>query len=106
MHLADSTARSLRRQPSGHTAPIIISPSIMQIVLTVAAVLHIVCFLLMAYRIVIGPTLADRVVAVGLLDYISIGFVIVYAIAMDQSVFLDVGVCVGLVDSLLWYVFS
>src|SRR5690625_7475800 len=97
MHLADSTARSLRRQPSGHPAPIIISPSIMQIVLTVAAVVHIVCFLLMAYRIVIGPTLADHVVAVDLLACISIGFAIVYAITTHQPVLREIGLSLGLI---------
>jgi len=78
----------------------------MQIVLTVAAVLHIVCFLLMAYRIVIGPTLADRVVAVDLLAYISIGFAIVYAIATDQPVFLEVGLVVGLIAFMSTVVFA
>lgn len=78
----------------------------MEIVLTIAFVLHAVCFLLMLYRIIVGPTLADRVVAVDLLAYISIGFAIVYAIASEQPMYLEVGLVVGLIAFLSTIVFS
>lgn len=78
----------------------------MQIVLTIAFVLHAVCFFLMLYRLVMGPTLADRVVAVDLLAYISIGFAIVYAIASQQPMYLEVGLVVGLIAFLSTIVFA
>lgn len=78
----------------------------MQIVLTVTFVLHIVCFLLMLYRIVVGPTLADRVVAVDLLAYISIGFAVIYAIATEQPVYLEVGLVVGLIAFMSTIIFA
>lgn len=78
----------------------------MEIVLNVAFVLHIVCFLLMLYRLVVGPTLADRVVAVDLLAYISIGFAIVYAISSGQAMYLEVALVIGIIAFLSTIVFS
>ncbi len=78
----------------------------MDIVLTIAYVFHAVCFLLLLYRLIIGPTLADRVVAVDLLAYISIGFAIVHAIASDQALYLEVALVVGIIAFLSTIVFS
>lgn len=66
-------------------------------VLTIAFAIHAVCFLLTLYRLVVGPTLADRVVAIDLLAYISIGFAIVYAISSDRPAYLEVALVVGLI---------
>lgn len=78
----------------------------METVLTIAYVLHVVCFLLLLYRLIIGPTLADRVVAVDLLAYVSIGFALVHAIASDQPIYLEVALVVGLIGFLSTIVFA
>lgn len=69
----------------------------MGLVLTIAFTIHGVCFLLTLYRLVKGPTLADRVVALDLLAYVSIGFSIVIAIGSGTPAYLEVALVVGLI---------
>ena len=54
-------------------------------------------FVLAFLRLVRGPTLPDRVVALDLMATIGIGFIAAYAVATDQRAFLDVAVVVGLI---------
>jgi multicomponent Na+:H+ antiporter subunit F len=51
-------------------------------------------------RLVRGPSLPDRVVALDLMTTLGIGVVATYAIAMDQEVFIDVATIVALVSFL------
>lgn len=44
------------------------------------------------YRMVRGPTRADRVVALDLVSLLAIGIVAVYAIDMDDPLFVDVAI--------------
>ena len=48
-------------------------------------------------RLVRGPTLADRVVALDLIAVLSVGFIAMYALDNDQPVFLDAGIVLALV---------
>ena len=57
--------------------------------------------LLMTFvRLVKGPTLPDRVVALELIATIFVGVVAVYSIASRQTVYLDVGIVLALVGFL------
>ena len=57
--------------------------------------------LVMAFvRLVRGPNLSDRVVALDLIAAIGIGFIAVYAEATEQPIFLDVGVILALISFL------
>lgn len=49
------------------------------------------------YRLVRGPTLPDRVVALDLITLISVGVLLVSAIATDQAGLLDVAIVVSLI---------
>jgi multicomponent Na+:H+ antiporter subunit F len=51
-------------------------------------------------RLVIGPSLPDRVVALDLIAIINVGFIAVYAIDTDQSVLLDAAIVMGLITFL------
>ncbi len=51
-------------------------------------------------RLVRGPSLPDRVVALDLLSTLGIGVIAAYAIATDQPVFLDVASILALVTFL------
>ena len=62
-------------------------------VLTVAIVLAFI-------RLVKGPSLPDRVVALDLMTTLSIAFVAAYAIATDQAIFIDVASVVALISFL------
>lgn len=47
-------------------------------------------------RLVRGPTLPDRVVALELMASLLVGFCALYAVAMGQPVFLDVAIVLAL----------
>jgi multicomponent Na+:H+ antiporter subunit F len=51
-------------------------------------------------RLVRGPSLPDRVVALDLLSIVGIGVIAVYAIATNEPVFLDVAIILALVSFL------
>ena len=53
--------------------------------------------LLAFVRLVKGPTIADRVVALDLLAIISVGVIIVYDVATSLPVFLDAAIVLALV---------
>ncbi len=59
-----------------------------------------VAILLTFVRLVRGPSLPDRVVALDLLSTLGIGVIAAYAIATDQPVFLDVASILALVSFL------
>ncbi|MFO6422100.1 cation:proton antiporter [Motilimonas sp. KMU-193] len=63
--------------------------------------------LMMAFiRMALGPTLADRVVALDLIAFITIGFIAVYTLDSGQRAFLDVAITLGLVAFLGTVVFA
>lgn len=49
-------------------------------------------------RLVRGPSLPDRVIALDLMTTVGIGIIAVYAISTDKPVFLDVAVILALVS--------
>jgi multicomponent Na+:H+ antiporter subunit F len=51
-------------------------------------------------RLLLGPTLADRAVALDLLGAICIGFVAAFALAVDEHMLVDVAVAIGLIGFL------
>jgi multicomponent Na+:H+ antiporter subunit F len=53
-----------------------------------------------AVRVVIGPSLPDRVVALDLIGMLSVSFIAVVAIASDQPVLLDAAIALALVSFL------
>jgi multicomponent Na+:H+ antiporter subunit F len=59
-----------------------------------------VAILLAFIRLVRGPSLSDRVVALDLMTTLIIGIIAVYAIATNQSVFLDVASVLALISFL------
>lgn len=63
-------------------------------------------FVLAFVRLVRGPSLPDRVVALDLMATIGIGFIAAYAIVTDQRVFLDVASVVALLSFLATVAFA
>lgn len=51
-------------------------------------------------RLVLGPSLPDRVVALDLMTTLGIGVIAVYAIATNQTILLDVATVVALISFL------
>jgi multicomponent Na+:H+ antiporter subunit F len=56
-----------------------------------------ISLLLIFVRLAIGPTIADRIVALDLIAANVIGFVAVYGIAAQSTTFLDVGITLALI---------
>ncbi|WP_437115118.1 cation:proton antiporter [Vibrio coralliilyticus] len=48
-------------------------------------------------RLIVGPTLADRVIALDLIAFITVGFIAVYTLDSGQQSLLDVAITLGLV---------
>lgn len=65
-----------------------------------------VAFILAFVRLVRGPSLPDRVIALDLMATIGIGFIAAYAVATDQRVFLDVATVVALISFLATVAFA
>jgi multicomponent Na+:H+ antiporter subunit F len=62
----------------------------------VLAILCVAMFLAF-WRLLRGPTLPDRVVALDLIALLSVGFIAMYDIVTNDTVFLDVAIVLGLV---------
>lgn len=56
-----------------------------------------ICLGLAIIRVMRGPTLADRVVALDLIGFITIGFMCTYTLLTDQTSFLDIALTLALV---------
>lgn len=67
-----------------------------QVILAVLAAALVVAFV----RLVRGPNLPDRVVALDLISVIVMGFICVYAVRFNQPTFLDVAVILALLTFL------
>lgn len=65
-----------------------------------------VSFVLAVIRMVAGPTLSDRIVAVDLVSYISIGIIIHICILTSNSLYLDVALALALVAFLAVIAFA
>ena len=59
-----------------------------------------VAMFLAFYRLVRGPSLPDRVVALDLIVMLTVGYITVYDIATDLAVFLDVAIVLALLSFL------
>lgn len=62
--------------------------------------------LLVFVRLVRGPTLPDRVVALDMIAYLAISFIALYALMTQQPAFLDVAVVLSLIAFLATVAFA
>jgi multicomponent Na+:H+ antiporter subunit F len=72
----------------------------------VALVVLALAFLLTVWRVVKGPTLADRVVALDMLTGIVIGFIALIAIRTGLTLYIDIAISLGLVGFLATVAFA
>lgn len=73
---------------------------IMQISSSIALVLLGLALLISVIRIVIGPTLADRVLALDLLTIVAMGFIGAVAIRTGLMLYLDIAIAIALLGFL------
>ncbi len=74
--------------------------SLQALILTVVMPILSVAVVLAFIRLVRGPSLADRVVALDLIGTLAMGMIVVYAIAANQPVLLDVAIVLALLSFL------
>lgn len=72
----------------------------------IALLVLAVAFLLTAWRVVAGPTLPDRILALDMLTGIAIGFIAVIAIRTGFSLYIDIAISLGLVGFLATVAFA
>lgn len=68
----------------------------LEISITIAYFIISVSLLLSFVRLVIGPSLPDRVVALEMIATITIGYIAVYALSSGKTAFLDVAMVLAL----------
>lgn len=73
---------------------------------TGALVLLGLALLLTIYRIVVGPTLADRVLALDLLTVLAMGFVGAMAIRTGITLYIDIAIALALLGFLATVAFA
>ncbi|PSQ88202.1 MAG: pesticidal protein Cry22Aa [Bacteroidetes bacterium QS_8_64_10] len=66
----------------------------------VCMALFTAAFLGVMWRVVRGPSLPDRVVAIDLASYVTMGFLGAYAVLADQPAYLDAALVLGLLSFL------
>ncbi len=62
--------------------------------------------LLTAVRLIRGPTLADRILALDLITVLGLGFIVVVAIQTGFHLYLDIAITLGLLGFLSTIAFS
>ena len=72
----------------------------------IALALLVVAFLVISVRIIIGPTLPDRVLALDMLVAAGIGFIAVVAVKTTFFLYLDIAIALGLVGFLATVAFA
>lgn len=66
----------------------------------------VVAFIVISVRIVLGPTLPDRVLALDMLVAAGIGFIAVVAVKTSYFLYLDIAIALGLVGFLATVAFA
>ncbi|APO73991.1 Na+/H+ antiporter subunit F [Rhizobium etli 8C-3] len=65
-----------------------------------------IAFVLTAYRVITGPTLPDRILALDTLTGIAIGFIAVIAVKTRFTLYIDIAIALGLVGFLATVAFA
>jgi multicomponent Na+:H+ antiporter subunit F len=79
---------------------------IVEIASLFAIVVLVLATLLTVWRVVVGPTLPDRVVALDMLVGIVIGFIAVIALRTGYTLYIDIAIALGLVGFLATVAFA
>jgi multicomponent Na+:H+ antiporter subunit F len=63
-------------------------------------------FLLTTYRVIVGPTLPDRIIALDMLVVVAVGFIALIGIRTSFTLYVDVAISLGLVGFLATVAFA
>jgi len=82
------------------------STQFLEACVTISLAILTVAFLLIVVRIVRGPTLPDRVVALDMLVAVGIGFIAAIGVKTDYYLYVDIAIALGLVGFLATVAFA
>jgi multicomponent Na+:H+ antiporter subunit F len=68
------------------------------IIMLTAGVFLLIAFMISLFRLVKGPTINDRIAALDLIASIAMGFILVFSISSDKSIYFDVAIAIALVS--------
>ena len=74
-----------------------LSPEANALIIDAILIVLGIAFLLTFVRLVLGPTLPDRVIALDLIGIITVGMIAVHAIESEQTIYLIVAVVLALI---------
>ena len=66
--------------------------------LVITNVILLIGLILAFIRLVKGPTLPDRIVALDIITILIVGFIVTHAIGSNTSVYLDVAITIALIS--------
>lgn len=74
--------------------------SFFEIAINISIIMMSASLLIVLIRMIIGPSLEDRIIGLDLIITIGIGIIAVYSILSEQKIFLDIAVIVALIGFL------
>lgn len=84
----------------------IASEAFLSATVLIALALLSLSFLVTVARVVIGPTLPDRILALDMLVAVALGFIAVLGIKTGYALYLDIAIALGLVGFLATVAFA
>ncbi len=84
----------------------IASETFLSFTILVALALLSLSFLVTVCRVVIGPTLPDRILALDMLVVVALGFIAAIGIKTGYALYLDIAIALGLVGFLATVAFA
>lgn len=72
--------------------------TLVNIVFVLAFAMMLLAFALSFIRVIKGPTVSDRIVAMDLISSITIGFILVYSMLIDNAMYFDIVIIISLVS--------
>lgn len=78
----------------------------LEAVVLLSLVILTVSFLLIAWRIIVGPSLADRIIALDMLVAVGLGFIAVIGVKTKFYLYIDIAIALGLIGFLATVAFA
>lgn len=81
-------------------------PEFLHLATTISLGILSLALLVTIYRIVVGPSLPDRILALDMLVAVAIGYIVVIALRTGFTLYLDIAIALGLVGFLSTVAFA
>ncbi len=72
--------------------------NLVHIAVSVAFIFMMLALLLALFRLIIGPTMHDRIAAMDLMSSITIGFILLYSAMIQKDLYIDIAIVISLIS--------